>query len=309
MPKKPAASAANVSLLSDTTCLMKTVACIVILLAAAAWYVVVCREVAVNYGIVLPPSVAVTVPWLNRLCASALVYFVAICAVVILVRPVWLVIASYAAASILFPLIIGFSPGTLIMAGVSVLLFLLFISRVLVQLKNQVHFSTHPLSDRKLLLVCLATALVCVAFGIGYARDADRNGYVIPPTFKTYTVDIGLNLVRSNAQFQKLKPDQQPKALAESKQGLVDYLDKLDQQWKPYQKYFPAIMGLLLSSVVETFFIILALFTMAILRLLFWILKKTNFTHESVEMIEVKHLTLMTVEGGPPSKVASSPKA
>ena len=240
----------------------------------------------------LPTAKEAIVPWFIRLSAFSVLLAVFAGVVVVLVRPLWIVIVTYFIAAVLYPLIIGVNAATLIGAGVFFIFLVLYVTTVARQLNNQVHFSTHPLSDMKVLLFLILSVLATLTFGLGYTRDAASRNYIIPPEVKAPIVNMIIEQGKSLLDKQTGSPAQKKEALRQFSQKTQEVADEYEKKIIPYRNYIPVIIDIILFSLLGTVFLVLSFIMPFVLKLVFLILKITHFSHEFAEMREVRYLTL-----------------
>ncbi|MFA6099355.1 MAG: hypothetical protein WC750_00575 [Patescibacteria group bacterium] len=280
----------------DAGYVIKTIVCILLFLASVAFFAYICRQLSDNYMLLLIPTTSATATWFGNLCVAVLFLAIMAGVVAILVRPFWLVIIAFLLSAVLYPLIVGPSLATWIAAGVFAVLMCIFLLYVANQLKNQINFSAHPLSDMKLLLLSLLVVQVCVAFGLGYVQDSVRRNYLLPPEIKSQIAGTIYNQLKINIiDPSQTTAAQKKTALAEATKNSQTAVDDLDKQLQPVKNYIPVVLGILLFFLLQTMVLILGFVPIVIARLLFMLLKITHFAHVTVETKEVKHLTLKPV--------------
>lgn len=245
--------------------------------------------------LLLIPTTAATVTWLGNLGVAILVFAIMAGVVAILIRPYWIVIVTFFLSALLYPLIVGLSLATLITAGVFAVLMCLFLLYIARQLKNQINFSAHPLSDMKLLLLSLLAVQVCVAFGMGYVYDSARRNYVLPPEIKAQIAGGLLGQATANINQAKATPAQKKTALDAAGKQVQTTADDLEKQFQAVKSYIPAVFGVILFLLLQTVLLIFGFVPIAIAKLLLILLKITHFANVTVETREVKHLTLKPV--------------
>lgn len=279
----------------DAGYVIKTIICILLFFAAVAFFSFVCRQLSDNYMLLLIPTTAATVTWLGNLGVAILVFAIMAGVVAILIRPYWIVIVTFFLSALLYPLIVGLSLATLITAGVFAVLMCLFLLYIARQLKNQINFSAHPLSDMKLLLLSLLAVQVCVAFGMGYVYDSARRNYVLPPEIKAQIAGGLLGQATANINQAKATPAQKKTALDAAGKQVQTTADDLEKQFQAVKSYIPAVLGVILFLLLQTVLLIFGFVPIAIAKLLLILLKITHFANVTVETREVKHLTLKPV--------------
>ncbi len=301
MPKRPLTNGASSSDKKiapskiDAGYVIKSSACILLFFAAVAFFSYVCRQLSDNYMLLLMPTTYATVAWLVNLGVSVFLLVIMAGIVAVLVRPYWLVIATFVVSAVLYPLIMGSSNAVWITAGVFAALMCLFLMYVSKQLSNQINFSAHPLSDMKLLLLSLLAIQVCVAFGLGYVNDSARRNYILPPEIKTQIVGGLMSQATGMINSQKAAPALKKVALDEAGKKAQTASDDIEKQFQGIKTYIPIVLGVLLFFVLQTIFLILGFVPIACAKLLFFLLRITHFANVSVETKEVKHLTLKPV--------------
>jgi len=275
---------------------IKTIACVLLFFAAVVYFSYVCRELGDNYMLVLIPTTVASLTWLIKLGVSISIFVLMAGVVALLVRPYWIVISAFLLSAFAFPLIVGPSNPTWIAAGVFAVLLCLFLLYVAKQLKNQINFSAHPLSDMKLLLLSILAAQVCVAFGLGYIQDSTRRNYIVPPEIKTPIVAWLFSQAEAAINQQKATPAQKKIALEEARKKTQATVDDVEKQMPPAAKgAIPIVLGVSLFLLLQTILLVLGFVPILFAKLLFFLLRLTRFANVTVETKEVKHLTLKSV--------------
>lgn len=286
---------------------IKTVVCALLFLASVAFFAYICRQLSDNYMLLLIPTTSATATWFGNLGVAIFVLAIMAGVVAILVRPYWIVIVTFLASAVLFPLMVESTFSTWIVAGIYAVLMGIYLLYVANQLRNQINFSAHPLSDMKLLLLTLLAVQVCVAFGLGYMHDASRRGYLIPPEIKAPIVNGLLGQAKGSIDQAKATPAQKKTALDDATKKSQTTVDDMEKQLQPVKNYIPVALGVILFFFLQTIFLILGFVPIVFARLLFMLLKITHFANVTVETKEVKHLTLKPVplaSSGKSSKMA-----
>ncbi|MDD5726060.1 MAG: hypothetical protein PHC53_01460 [Patescibacteria group bacterium] len=279
----------------DAGYVIKTIVCVLLFLAAVAFFAYVCRQLSDNYMLLLMPTTYATVTWLINFGVAILVFAIMAGVVAILVRPYWIVIVAFLLSALLYPLIVGMNLATWIVAGVFAILMCIYLLYIARQLKNQINFSAHPLSDMKLLLLSLLVAQVCVAFGLGYIQDSARRNYVLPPEIKAPIASGLLSQATANINQAKATDAQKKVAVEAANKQVKTTVDDLEKQFQAIKYMIPYVLGVLLFFLLQTILLVLGFLPIAIARLLFMLLKVTRFANVTVETREIKHLTLKPV--------------
>jgi hypothetical protein len=274
---------------------LKTAVCILALLGSMVAFDFVCKDLADSYLLLIVPSWSATGMWFVWFGVTALLVAVTAGVMAVLVRPLWVAAIAMLLAGASFPLILGPDRTTIGSAVVFVLIMVLFLTYVSHQLKNQIHFSTHPLSDMKLLLLSLLFAFVSVAFGLGYAADAETRGFIIPPEIRAPLTETVIRLYGSTVESQASKQNLPPAQVAEVKkmartqvQTMVDGAEAGLRQWKPYAA---GVLGILLFLTLTTL-LLFGFVPILIAWIVIWFLRATGFVRTETETIDVTHLTL-----------------
>lgn len=274
----------------DAAHLIKVAACIVAFICAAAFLAVTNKELQNDYLLLFTASTAV--PWLLRL-GAAMVLFVMLSGIVsVLVRPVWLALVASMIASVLYALILGSDLATWASSGLIAAMLFIFMLYVGNQLKNQINFSAHPLSDMKLLLLSVLTISTCVSFGLGYLADSSRRDYLVPPGIKTALVDFTMSLTQGSIDAQSLPPALKKAATDQVRKTVASGLDDAEKSLQPYKSSIPVLLGVTLFSLLSTVLFVLAFVPLLLTRLVFAFLRLTGFAKVATETREVKHLVI-----------------
>jgi hypothetical protein len=271
---------------------IKTGACILFFLCAMGYFSSVCAEVSNNYLFILFPSAAVTVPWLVRLGVSALLLVLMAGVVAVLVRPFWLAAIAYFLAAIIYVMSIGSGIATLIVAGIFFLFMLAFQRFVSKQLKNQINFTPHPLTDMNMLLLLIMSVMVSAAFGIGYVTDAAKRSYLLPPEAKPLISNMMMGQAKSSIDAQKGTPEQKKAALESATKQVGGTVDGIEKSLLPLKPAIPYLLGIILFSALVSIFSILGFVPILLGKILFRLFRMTRFTNDTVETLEVRHITL-----------------
>lgn len=279
----------------DAGYVIKTIVCVLLFLAAVAFFAYVCRQLSDNYMLILMPTTAATVIWFINLGVAILVFAIMAGVVAILVRPYWIVIVAFLLSAVLYPLIVGSSMATWIVAGVFAVLMCIYLLYIARQLKNQINPSAHPLSDMKLLLLSLLVVQICVAFGLGYIYDSTRRDYVLPPEIRAPIASGLLSQATANINQAKATDAQKKVALEAANKQVQTTVDDVEKQFQAVKYAIPYVLGVLLFFILQTILLVLGFLPIAIAKLVFIILKATRFAHVTVETREIKHLTLKPV--------------
>lgn len=273
-------------------CIIKTMVCVIAFFGVMAGFSYLARELAGNYLLLVLPQVGVTLSFLVRLAIWVVCLAVTINIMAVLVRPVWLVVATYFLAAIIYVLIVGVDKTMLIIAVVffaGLVSKLLFVVR---QLGNQVNFSTHPLTDKNNIFFALLALLVAAGFWLGYSQDMAQRAFIIAPEIKAKIVDLSLGQTKSLVKKQKLPAAQEKMAIAAASKKVQEMIEGFEKPLAPYAKFVPIILAAVLFSFLMTIFLLLGIVSLLVLKILFIILRLTYFTNFATETREIKHLTL-----------------
>lgn len=282
----------------DIGYIIKTTVCIAVFLASMVFFSLMCKTLVDNYVFLIAPTMKITVPWLIEVGVSVLLILITLGIVAVLVRPVWLAIATLAVGSILYPLIAGGGYIQWILAAVSCAAlsfgYLYFVAR---QIKNQINFSAHPLGEKKMILCFLFALLIAVSVGLGYSVDSARRNYIIAPEIKALAQDYMIS------QANKVIVKQYPKATAKQKEAAVENVkknmkktfDDVEKNLQQYKSLLPVIFGAIAFMIFQMVLIFVAIIGSIFTMLIFSLLQSTNFARTITETREVKHLTLKTV--------------
>lgn len=284
----------------DVGYIIKTAVCIVAFFASIIFFSYECKALIDNYIILIMPTAKITVPWMIKLGISSLLFLITIGIVAILVRPIWLAIATCGVGMVFWALIVwaGYLPWIIAAVAIALLStsYFLFINA---QLKNQINFSTHPLGDKKMLLCTLLAIFISVSFGLGYVKNSTQRSYLIPPEFKKLAQDY----VSSTAKA--LIEKQYPSSTAKQKKDMLESalkksgtsFDDTEKSLKPYKSSIPILFGVTAFFIFQMVFLLLAILNSLLIKLVFLALKAAHFTNTVTEKCETKRLTLKTVEG------------
>lgn len=287
----------NLSKKIDAVLVAKTSFCVIAFLVFMGFFSQVCAALFHNYFILLMPTVGATIPWLIRLGISSLLLAVSIGVIAVLVRPIWIVVLAYLVGAFLYAFVMGFGNVVWIVAG-TIFIFMSFYGlNVSGQLKNQIVFSPHPLSDMKILLFSFLAVLISVSFSLGYSADSARHGgYIFPPEIKTLAVNYIYDQQKPIVENQPGSKVQKEKMLTAAREKMQSTVDDAEKSIKPLQTWISPMLGISLFFIAQMVFILLSFVSMIILRLLFFIFKITRFAHMANEMKEITYITLQPVD-------------
>lgn len=281
----------------DAVVVAKTSICVILLIVCVGFFAKVSASLSDDYFLLIMPTAAKTIPWLIRLAISSLLFAVSAGVVAVIVRPVWVAVLTYLAGAFVYVFVVGANNTTWIVAGIIFACMSLYALYVSKQLKNQVNFSLHPLSDMKMILFSLLAALISVSFALGYSTDSARHGgYIFPPEIKTLGVNYLYDQQKPLIEKQPGTKAQKEKALKAAREKMQSTIDDAEKAFKPIQTAIPAMLGASLFFIAQLVFILLSFVAMGLLSLLFFILKITHFTHLANEMREVTYITLEPVD-------------
>ncbi|MEY4723194.1 MAG: hypothetical protein RLZZ324_707 [Candidatus Parcubacteria bacterium] len=261
----------------------KTAACVLFFLAAATFFAGACAELAANYGMILVPTAAI-LPWLIRILVSAFLTMLGFGVVAAMVRPLWVAMLVMAAAGALFALLLG--GGVVAWAGAAAGAALLcgLLLGIAKGLENQIHFSVRPVSDKELKLSSILAVLVAVAVGMGYAADAGRGQYVIPPRIMVAIAAQLNGSIASLAQTQMV-PAALRGAVQEAAKGQVAaMIAGFETMARPFAAYAPYVLGLVAYFTAQLAFYLPGLLASLLIGPVLWLLKMTGFVRESSGM-------------------------
>jgi hypothetical protein len=267
---------------------LKTLLCIVAFLASTALFAFACGEVLVDYSILFAPSREQTLPWLIRIAAAALLFMITFGVTVVLVRPMALAAATLLGGMAIYALVLGGGLAAWCGAGAGAALLLSLLWSVVKQIENQVDFSLRPLIDKELVLCSVLALLIAVPAGLGYAVDAARGKYVIPPRITAFIQE------QSGAYVEKMigtemVPEPMREAAAEA---------------EPYGQYVPYALGGIAYFWFQVAMFVPGFAAILLLGPIFFLLKLFRFAHFSKETRVVTRLTLAK----PPSEPTEKPK-
>ncbi|MFH1012347.1 MAG: hypothetical protein V1760_01230, partial [Candidatus Peregrinibacteria bacterium] len=266
----------------NAVCVVKTAVCILLFLVALALFAYACRDLVNNFLWILSPSLKTTVSWLIRVSVYALLLGIMVGVVTVLVRPVWLAFATYLVAALIFPLIVGFGTATWITAGVFFLLLSLYLTYITGQLKNQIHFSSHPLSDMKVILFLVLTVLASVAVAMSYTKDSVQRNYIFPPEVKGPVIELLVTQAKPLVMAQapaSATAKQKDVAMQAVRQKIQSFVDDGEKKIQPYQSAIAPVLGVFAFSLLSIVFLVLAFLSVFILTPLFFLLRITHFVN------------------------------
>lgn len=273
---------------------IKTAVCVILFLGSMFAFAFVCRALVQNYALLFTSGMKIIIPLFIRLLISVFALFIMAAVVAVLVRPMWVAIPAYFVAAAMYPLIVDANTYMWAAAGVFALLMVIYEFSIAKNLKNQVEFSIHPLADMRGIFLTLLAALVAVAFGLGYSADSESRGYVIiPPDAKTSAEDFLLKQAGPILEQQPATPAQKQTLLKEMKKKMQGMMDDFEKKAQPFRLAVAIVLSVTLFYLLKIVFWLLGFILLPFLHLIFFILKKTRFTHEKI----IK-CGLMVIRGG-----------
>jgi len=221
---------------------------------------------------------------LYSLLAIALVFITA-SLVVVLVRPFWLALISYALSGITMFAIWG-KPW--ILSGISCLIYFgvlaLFDKSVNDKLHERIDFSVHPISESKSTLILLILILFCACFYFGIVEEVKIEGFKIPAFITNITVKSAESMMG-----EEVKPEEKEMVVAEIR-------DKVESQIgdaiAKYKRWIPLGLAWIILSIMEILIVVLFWIPVLVLQLIFYVLHRFHITSYMTETKEVKRLIL-----------------
>jgi len=268
-------------------------ACLLAFFAASAYVAHACSVVADNYLLLAAiPASGALISWAINLGISIVLFVFAVGLVAALVRPMWVAMIGYVVGAVLFPLIVGSSIITWVVALIFAGVLILYLVSIVRLFANQIEVSTHPLGEKKMLISLLISILISVSVAIGYINDSTARNYVIPPEGETAYSQYMMKMAESLVDQQNGTAKQKEAALKEAGKKVDETFDKVEQSLKPVQKHIPILIGVVVFSLVQMVLIFVVMLVAVLIPLLFLILKAARFIHVVTEKREVSRWTL-----------------
>lgn len=196
---------------------------------------------------------------------------------------------------------IFFEAGLAVVASVVILVsFLLIIVELENKLRTYLNFNAGnllgPVIKHLSTLLILSIALI---FFLSINQTISRQGFQIPDS----VVDTALKFTPMPAEdpaqtISQISPQALKQAGIDPTGPLPSSLvkqavkDQFQNSIKPYLNFVPPLLTVLLFFTLQSFASLINLLTYPILRLVFWILQKSNFIRFETEMREVKKLVV-----------------
>ena len=291
---------------------VKTTLCVIAFLAAAALFAFACGEVLVDYTMLFAPSKEQTLPWLIRTGASALLFLLTFSVTVVLVRPAMLAAATIVGGMAVYALVLGGGLAAWCGAGAGAVMLVTLLYSVVKQIENQIDFSLRPLGDKELVLSSVLAVLIAVPAGLGYAVDAERGHYVIPPRITAYVQQESEAYVGKIVGTELVPAPLRDAAMDSAKEEVATMVKGLEKTAEPYGQYVPYILGALAYFSFQVVMFIPGFAAVLLLAPIFFFLKLFGFAHVSKQTRVVTRLTLAKEAGEPAEpmgKPASDPWA
>lgn len=289
---EPAPASAGPAAHGDAGYAFKTTLCALFFMAAAAFFAYSCGEVFENYLLLFAPTREQTLPWLIRLAVAALLFLLLFGVNAVLVRPILIAAGAIAGAMITYAMVLGGGAAVWIASGAVAVLFIAVLFSVVKQIENQVAFSSRPMGDKELALSSLLAVLVAASVGFGYALDASRNGYLVPPRVTAYIGQQASAYARTAIEAQPIPSFMKDGARAAVDEQVTAMLDGFQAKLRPYAAYAPYVIGLLAYFTFQLIFFVPGYVAALLLGPLLLLLRLTGFAHVRREMREVTRLTL-----------------
>jgi len=204
-----------------------------------------------------------------------------------LARPFWMTIIGVSLSAVALLFAWGFGLVTLIAALVYAGLLLLYAGKVKRGMENELAFSMRPLNSEYRTLQFALICLLAVAVALAYRADLSHSNSIVPPAYRQLVTE---NMARSiGGQFSETDQDA---VVQQFREQADQYWASLDRLLAPYLPYVPIFVGVLASWILGLLFLLVAWFPVALLAVLFPVLKAAGFAKEVVEQKEVRRLIL-----------------
>ncbi len=275
--------------------LIKTGLFIALLIVAHILFGIACNRVQSQYATLFTPGKALLnlAVWAF---GSILLVVLTGGLVAALVRPFWVIALGFALSALALVLAWGIN----LYSGVAALVYLLiaigFANNVLHEMNNRLNFSVRPIQEEQKLLLFGLALLVGVSFALGYQKDAQQSGVIIPPAYKQTVMAAITRSVGAQIEKQSgLGPAEKAMALQQMQQMQQEaekFWTGVEKALQPYALYFPIGLAALMIWLLETLFGFIAWVPPVLLSTVFPLLKAIGVTHEIIEAKEIRRLTL-----------------
>jgi hypothetical protein len=197
-----------------------------------------------------------------------------------LVRPFWVTALAFFLSALAALPFWGFSWVSAAAALLYFLLALAYANNVRNEMNQRVRFSAAPAQrEQKTLLLALAL-LVSVAFALGYQRDAERMGYLIPPAWKQVMVEA-------------LVPASGNQEVAQQMRQEFDRIwTQMEGQLRPFAAYIPIALALLAFGILEFLLNLVSWIPLVLLAGVFPLFAALGIARTETETKEVTRLVL-----------------
>ena len=265
---------------------VKTIFFAVLLIGAGYYFGTICMQIDQIYELILAPSKELLIQILWLLLSLSLVL---VCAglVAALIRPIWVGFIAFALSGLAMLFGWHISPITGILSFVYVLVGVIYIRSVDGQLNQQIKFTVRPISQSQGLLLTTLIFVACVSLYLGYAGHIEREGFSIPESY----VEILMELMEK--QIVARVPIGGGEVVIQFKEEFQKMIDSfIEGTVKPYERYIPVAMALVLFMPLVTITGLLAWVPALFLKVLFALLTVLGVTKIVTETQEVQRLII-----------------
>ncbi|HSD12554.1 MAG TPA: hypothetical protein VLC10_03270 [Patescibacteria group bacterium] len=294
---------------SNVGFVVKTLLCILAFAAAAAVFAYACAELMVDYSLVFTPSKELTLPWLIRMGAGSFAFLLTFGVIAVLVRPLWLAAMTLAGGMVVYAFVLGGGLVAWCGAAVGAAMLLGLLYSVAKQIENQIDFTLRPVSDKELVISSILAILVAVPVGLGYAVDAEKGHYVIPPRITAYVQEQSMAYVEKMVDAQLVPEMLRGSVTSAAKEQVAATIKGLDKMAEPYAPYVPYALGALAYFSFQVLLFIPGFIASLLLAPFIWLLKVIRFAHVTKQTRVVTRLTLAREPPEPPKKTGPDPWA
>ena len=259
-------------------------------LGASAVFSRFCGQVAQNYRLFLLFDQTLLNLLIPLLLSIALIA-VAVSLVALFVKPFWLIIVS----SVISAMIIFLSQPEAFFGAICVayaLLTIAFAGGVSSSLNNQLSFSTKPVGQHQKTFFWGLILLIAAGFVIGYQKNQQETGFIIPAEYREKTIAAALNLISGQLEGQNLPASQKKLVASELSKRTEEALLTVEKAIEPYSRYIPYLLGALLASTFSFVLGLMGIFIPWAVGSIVLLLRTTGFLRTITETREVKKLAL-----------------
>ncbi len=257
----------------------KKILLVLFFLLSVVFFGVLCRSVYSDYTQIFNIIDNLTSLFIP-LFLSLLLYTISVSLLALFLRPCWLLLATFILSGIIILLFIAADPYiSLAILAVYTTAGILFFRAVNNDIKSRINFSVRSANKGRGLLLSVVVLIFCLSFGLGYEKEAERGGYLIPPDIEDIIIEEATRFASDNIDMDELSPQEREEALEEAKNELRGVIAEAEDNFRDRDEYLWLAPALILSFGLNIFQFFINLLAQGVLSLAFFIsqkLKKDN---------------------------------